>query len=158
MILCWEPCGLVLDQYMSACPVGSRWGKSPWGQSHLARTVGFWTVDFWTVQKTAGTIRPARSLLSCNIDDSLGGFSVILSIMQGRNVIIPGNPNFSSRISSPKILWELMLLRFLVWGCQLSLQTLGAVLAQCWQDQGQITPICKDRMYLAWQLAKLRKW
>ena len=79
-------------------------------------------VDFRTVENTAGTTQLACSLLSPNIDDSLGGFSVILSIMHETDIIILRNIIFSL-IFSPKILWELMLLRFLVWGCQLSLQT-----------------------------------
>lgn len=66
------------------------------------------------------------------IDDFLGSFSDILSITHETDMIIPGNPSFSP-ISSPKTLWELTFLKFLVWGCRLSLQTPGAVLIQCWQ-------------------------
>lgn len=66
-----------------------------------------------TARNTAGTMCPACSLLSHDIDDSLGSFSVIMSVTHGRDVIIPGNPIFS-QMFSPKILWELLLLRFLV--------------------------------------------
>lgn len=52
-------------------------------------------VDFRTGPNTAGSMQPACYLLSHNIDDSLGTFSVILSIMHETEVIIPGNPILS---------------------------------------------------------------
>ena len=69
-------------------------------------------------------MRPGCCLLSCNIVDSFGGFDVILSVMHGTDVIIPENLIFFSQIFSHTIRCELMLLKFLVWGCQLELQYL----------------------------------
>lgn len=80
------------------------------------------------------TIQPAHSLFICNIDGSLGSFSVILSFMDGTDVIIPRKPIF---FFSNNFLWKFLgadASLFLVWAGQLSFQTLGAVLTQCWQN------------------------
>lgn len=44
---------------------------------------------------------------------------------------------FFPQIFCPKILWELMRLRFLIWKCKLLLQTLRTFLINSWQDQRQ---------------------
>lgn len=92
--------------------------------------------EFGTAQNT-GTWCPACSLLSGNIDDCLGLFNVILSIMHWTDMLIIGFCSFSWS-SSPKILWELMLLRFLPWGWQLTLQNLEifftARFSQCYKS------------------------
>lgn len=46
----------------------------------------------------AGAAQPAYSLLSGNSDDSLGDFSVNLSIIHGTDMIILGDPFFPSHI------------------------------------------------------------
>lgn len=57
-----------------------------------------WPVDFGKVENTVGTVQSASCLLSHNIDDALNVFSVILSIMHRKDVIIHGNPIFFSNI------------------------------------------------------------
>ena len=56
--------------------------------------------------------------------------SFSLSVRHWTDVIIPGNPIFFLNYFSPKILWEMMLLRFLIWKYQLLIQTLGTFLIQ----------------------------
>lgn len=58
-------------------------------------------------------------------------FSVSLSVMHGTDMLILRKPIFFLNFFSHKILWELMLLEFLFWKYQLSLQTLGTVLIEC---------------------------
>lgn len=73
-------------------------------------------------------MQPVHSLLSCNVDDILGVFSVLLLGVHEAGVTIPGT-HISLKFS-PKVLWELMLLGCLPWKYQLSLWTLGTVLIQ----------------------------
>lgn len=84
-----EPCGLVSGQHMNTCPMGHHETKPVETVSHLARTR-----RLKTAQDTAGTMWPAHSLLSNNVDDSLGGFSVTLSLTSVTDVLIPRNPIF----------------------------------------------------------------
>lgn len=68
--------------------------------------------------------------LSHNIDDILGNFYHHFDSHGWDRCDHSKSPIFFLQISSAKIPWELMLLRFLLWECQLSLQTLGTVLFQ----------------------------
>lgn len=88
-MLCWEPCSRVSDQHRSACPAGLQVRQKPTDRDSLSQQE---PVAFGTAQNTAGTMWPACSLLPCNTDDSFGSFSVILSIMNGTDMIISGNP------------------------------------------------------------------
>lgn len=69
---------------MTAVLTGLQISQSSQGQSHSARTA----------QESAGTAGPARSLVSHHSADPLGGVSVILSVMHGTDMLIPGNPIF----------------------------------------------------------------
>lgn len=130
MVICWEPWDLVSEQYMSGCPVCLFIKLMLWRQSYLAGNNGFWgSAEYcW------------GCLLSYNIDDILGNFQHHFVSHGWDRCDHSRNPIFL-QISSTKILWELMLLRFLLWGCQLSLQTLGTVLFQFWEDWRQVTSI-----------------
>lgn len=85
----WEPCCLVGTSIWVLASQISRGNKSPRKQYHLARTSGLWdnTEHCWD--------HASFMLAYChNINDSFGGFSVILSIMRGTDMIIPGTPLF----------------------------------------------------------------
>lgn len=96
----------------------SRWVKNLQGQSPLLRTSGHWDRTEY-----CQCYQAACFLLSCNIDESLGNFTVTLSIIHGKDVIISRNPIFSL-IFSLQIHWELMLLRFGVASVDFRLQEL----------------------------------
>lgn len=92
-------------------------------------TVSF-SKDQWTSgpcrtllgQRDLHTLFPVITLATLLVD-----FSVTLSVTHETDVVTPSDPIFF-QIFPPKILRELILLRFLVSGCQLPLQTMGAVL------------------------------
>lgn len=78
----------------SVCPMGPQMRPNPTG-TNLTRQG---PADFRTAQNAAGTSQPACSLLSCNIDDSLAGFSATLSIMPGTDVTISWKPHCFTNI------------------------------------------------------------
>lgn len=84
-VSCWEPCGLVSDQYVSACSMGLHMG-----------IVSF-RKDQWTLGQC--TIRGFRVILQACVEPIWSFLEI---------------PLFFSQIFSPKILCELMLLRLLV--------------------------------------------
>lgn len=98
-------------------------------------------VDLGTSQNTAGIAQPDCPLLFCNIDNSLGIFSVILSIMHGTDVIIPEIPIFS-QLFTPKILWELMLFGVSCLGMPAVTSDIGSCPNSVLIGLEQFTPIC----------------
>lgn len=73
---------------MRACPAGLQVRQKPTDRDSLSQHE---PVAFGTAQNIAGTMQPACSLFSWNINDYLGSFSVILSIIHGTDMIVSGN-------------------------------------------------------------------
>lgn len=101
------------------------YNKSP-GESKFIRTVLFHK-DQWT----RDSAECCWHHTACICFFSVIILMILLAVRNGRDVIIPGNPIFFP-------------FGFLVWRCQLPLQTPGAVLIQCRQDWRQFTFISRN--------------
>lgn len=123
-------------------------GVSRWDKDHRAVAL---VKDQWTLGRCRILLIPCglHTFLSLLIFTILQvAFSVIFFSHEWERCDHSWKRHVFSWMFPPKILWAL--LRFLVWVGQLSLQTLGAVLIQCWQDQRQFTPISVNM--LCWDL------
>lgn len=127
----WLGVGAILPCFRSTYEcwsTGSHWGKVHGNSISLGKKQ--WTSKQHRMLQGPWKLQALFSLIMLTI--LLTVFSLTLSIMK-RTGIISGKPIFF-QVFFPKIFWELMFLRFLIWKHQLFFYILRTCLIRCWQD------------------------